>query len=248
MDFSFWEFVKDVDCASKPTTIEDFTSAIDTAVHDIDFNPKLSLYRRPPETTGSLDQSPWNVAKRRWMASAMSTRGRPTRRRSFASDTDRRTAGYTLLDRKRNEEILEQLEVESVEEKISRYKFNWLDHFETWTLTLREEQRLRVFENKVLRKIFGAKWAEITGEWTSECDEGDNAGEVRPGSNTESYPAFALMELRENPEKNLNQNDAESDQEEEKELVRLLAEKKLPTEGCTGRNGEREKNPGQKKI
>ncbi|KAJ4434368.1 hypothetical protein ANN_22927 [Periplaneta americana] len=40
----------------------------------------------------------------------------------------RRTAGYTLLDRKRNEEILEQLEVESVEEKITRYKFNWLDH------------------------------------------------------------------------------------------------------------------------
>ncbi|KAJ4431590.1 hypothetical protein ANN_20189 [Periplaneta americana] len=39
-----------------------------------------------------------------------------------------RTAGYTLLDRKRNEEILEQLEVESVEEKISRYKLNWLDH------------------------------------------------------------------------------------------------------------------------
>ncbi|KAJ4440667.1 hypothetical protein ANN_08814 [Periplaneta americana] len=39
-----------------------------------------------------------------------------------------RTAGYTLLDRKRNEEILEQLEVESVEEKINRYKLNWLDH------------------------------------------------------------------------------------------------------------------------
>ncbi|KAJ4435786.1 hypothetical protein ANN_18405 [Periplaneta americana] len=36
---------------------------------------------------------------------------------------------------------------------------------ETWTLTLREEQRLRVFENKVLRKIFGAKWDEVTGEW-----------------------------------------------------------------------------------
>ncbi|KAJ4450351.1 hypothetical protein ANN_01772 [Periplaneta americana] len=34
---------------------------------------------------------------------------------------------------------------------------------ETWTLTLREEQRLRVFENKVLRKIFGAKRDE--GEW-----------------------------------------------------------------------------------
>ncbi|KAJ4436063.1 hypothetical protein ANN_18690 [Periplaneta americana] len=35
---------------------------------------------------------------------------------------------------------------------------------ETWTLTLREEQRLRVFENKMLRKIFGAKRDEVTGE------------------------------------------------------------------------------------
>ncbi|KAJ4431659.1 hypothetical protein ANN_20258 [Periplaneta americana] len=36
---------------------------------------------------------------------------------------------------------------------------------ETWTLTLREEQRLRVFENKVSRKIFGAKRDEISREW-----------------------------------------------------------------------------------
>ncbi|KAJ4444578.1 hypothetical protein ANN_06373 [Periplaneta americana] len=36
---------------------------------------------------------------------------------------------------------------------------------ETWTLTLREGRRLRVFENKVLRKIFGAKRDEVTGEW-----------------------------------------------------------------------------------
>ncbi|KAJ4446277.1 hypothetical protein ANN_12972 [Periplaneta americana] len=35
---------------------------------------------------------------------------------------------------------------------------------ETWTLTLREEQRLRVFENRVLRKISGAKRDEVTGE------------------------------------------------------------------------------------
>ena len=35
---------------------------------------------------------------------------------------------------------------------------------ETWSLTLREEHRLRVFENKELRKIFGAKRDEITGE------------------------------------------------------------------------------------
>ncbi|KAJ4436171.1 hypothetical protein ANN_18801 [Periplaneta americana] len=36
---------------------------------------------------------------------------------------------------------------------------------ETWTLTLRDEQRLRVFKNKVLRKILGAKREEVTGEW-----------------------------------------------------------------------------------
>ena len=36
---------------------------------------------------------------------------------------------------------------------------------ETWSLTLREEHRLREFENKVLRKIFEAKRDEITGEW-----------------------------------------------------------------------------------
>jgi hypothetical protein len=36
---------------------------------------------------------------------------------------------------------------------------------ETWSLTLREERKLSVFENKVLRKIFGAKRDEVTGEW-----------------------------------------------------------------------------------
>jgi hypothetical protein len=35
---------------------------------------------------------------------------------------------------------------------------------ETWSLTLREEHRLRVFENRVLRRIFGAKRDEVTGE------------------------------------------------------------------------------------
>jgi hypothetical protein len=36
---------------------------------------------------------------------------------------------------------------------------------ESWSLTLREECRLRVFENRVLRKIFGPKRDEVTGEW-----------------------------------------------------------------------------------
>jgi hypothetical protein len=35
--------------------------------------------------------------------------------------------------------------------------------FETWSLTLREEQRLRVFENRALRKIFGPKRDEVSG-------------------------------------------------------------------------------------
>jgi len=36
---------------------------------------------------------------------------------------------------------------------------------ETWSLTLREERRLRLFENRVLRRILGSKRDEVTGEW-----------------------------------------------------------------------------------
>ena len=36
---------------------------------------------------------------------------------------------------------------------------------ETWSLTLREERRLRVFENRVLRTVFGPTRDEVTGEW-----------------------------------------------------------------------------------
>jgi hypothetical protein len=36
---------------------------------------------------------------------------------------------------------------------------------ETWSLTLREEHGLRVFQNKVLRRIFGPKRVEVTGGW-----------------------------------------------------------------------------------
>jgi len=37
---------------------------------------------------------------------------------------------------------------------------------ETWSLTLWEERKLRVFENMVLRKIFGPRREEVTGEWS----------------------------------------------------------------------------------
>ena len=36
---------------------------------------------------------------------------------------------------------------------------------ETWSLTLLEERKLRVFENMVLRRIFGPRRDEVTGEW-----------------------------------------------------------------------------------
>jgi hypothetical protein len=36
---------------------------------------------------------------------------------------------------------------------------------ETWSLILREEHKLWVFENRVLRRIFGPKRVEVTGEW-----------------------------------------------------------------------------------
>jgi hypothetical protein len=41
----------------------------------------------------------------------------------------------------------------------------------TWALTLREENRLRVFENRVLRRTFGPKRDEVTGEWRKMHNE-----------------------------------------------------------------------------
>ena len=42
---------------------------------------------------------------------------------------------------------------------------------ETWSLTLREERRLRVFENRMLRRIFGPKRDEVTEEWRKLYNE-----------------------------------------------------------------------------
>jgi hypothetical protein len=36
---------------------------------------------------------------------------------------------------------------------------------ETWFVTLREEHRLKVFENRVQMRIFGSKRDEVTGKW-----------------------------------------------------------------------------------
>jgi len=42
---------------------------------------------------------------------------------------------------------------------------------ETWSFTLREERRLRIFENRVLRGIFGSKRDELNGEWRKITNE-----------------------------------------------------------------------------
>ena len=42
---------------------------------------------------------------------------------------------------------------------------------ETWSLTMREERRLRIFENRMLRRIFGPKRDEVTEEWRKLHDE-----------------------------------------------------------------------------
>jgi hypothetical protein len=36
---------------------------------------------------------------------------------------------------------------------------------EAWSLTLKEERRLKLFENRVLRRLFGPKRDEVKGEW-----------------------------------------------------------------------------------
>jgi hypothetical protein len=46
-----------------------------------------------------------------------------------------------------------------------------LYEYETWSLTLREDRRLRVFENRVMRKIFGPKRDEVKGEWRKLHEE-----------------------------------------------------------------------------
>jgi len=46
---------------------------------------------------------------------------------------------------------------------------------ETWSLTLCEERKLRVFENMLLRRIFGPRSDEVTGEWRRMHNEELNA-------------------------------------------------------------------------
>jgi hypothetical protein len=65
--------------------------------------------------------------------------------------------------------------VQSGRIKILRYEVTFLSvalyGCETWSLTLREEHRLRVFENRVLREIVGPKGDEVRENWRKQHRE-----------------------------------------------------------------------------
>ncbi|KAJ4450346.1 hypothetical protein ANN_01766 [Periplaneta americana] len=68
------------------------------------------------------------------------------------------------------------------------------------------------FYGDIKRVLFIRLSEDVSWMWrqmaifSNDCEHGDNAGEMSPESNTESYPAFAHIGLRENPGKNLNQS------------------------------------------
>ncbi|KAJ4436938.1 hypothetical protein ANN_17070 [Periplaneta americana] len=73
-----------------------------------------------------------------------------------------------------------------------------------WTDRIRNEAvPERVGEERMMLKL--TKKGKGIDYLTSEWNEGDNSGEMSPGSSTDSYPAFAHIGLRENRGKNLNQ-------------------------------------------
>jgi hypothetical protein len=58
-------------------------------------------------------------------------------------------------------------------DKLIRHKI-FLYGYEAWSLTLREERKLKVFENRVLKRVFGPKRDEVTGERRKLHNEGLN--------------------------------------------------------------------------
>ncbi|KAJ4430020.1 hypothetical protein ANN_22228 [Periplaneta americana] len=110
------------------------------------------------------------------------------------------------------------------------------------------------FLNKRKKKIKKKKKTDDSGGKIKECPNQLRSAtqqlSTRGAKCTEVDGGFLNMFCKEKYtiKQNIRKNDDETDQEEEKELIGSLAEKKLATEGCTGRNGEREKSSGEKKI
>jgi hypothetical protein len=84
---------------------------------------------------------------------------------------------------------------------------------ENWSLTLREEHRLRVFQNRVLRRIFGSKRDEVTGEWRQFRNE-----ELR-----DLYSSPSIIRIIKS--KRMRWADHVARMEEKRNTYRLLVEK-----------------------
>ncbi|KAJ4428595.1 hypothetical protein ANN_24639 [Periplaneta americana] len=173
----------------------------------------------------------------------------------------RRPAGYFLCDHKRNEDILKELKVDSSQfmsdafpihcvlkqgDALSSLLFNFVLEY-----AIRKVQDNRQglelngsisCRQEVKRRIAMAKGAFHRKRSTS-------CGPLKKELRLRLVRCFVWSVALYGAEAwTLRLNDAETDQEEKKELAGSLTEKNLPTEECTGKNGEREKNSGQKKT
>ncbi|KAJ4435372.1 hypothetical protein ANN_17986 [Periplaneta americana] len=115
----------------------------------------------------------------------------------------------------------------------------------------RHLQRLDGLQRAICRTITGADYRIRNAQLFEML--GDNAGEMSPGSSTESYPAFARIGLRENPGKNVNQGE-EREEEDKKNSWRREKTKRRREEEGERREGkvmekkrEKEKGKGRDK-
>ena len=71
--------------------------------------------------------------------------------------------------------------------------------YETWSLTLKEESRLNVFESRVLRRIFGPKRDEITSEWrklpNEELNDLYSSPNIFRASNQEEWEGRGVLHV-----------------------------------------------------
>ena len=80
-------------------------------------------------------------------------------------------SGYSIQNIRSSSLLFKNIKIKIYRNIILRFG---LYGCETRSLTLREERRLRVFENRVLRRIYGPKRDEVTGEWRRLHEEDNN--------------------------------------------------------------------------
>ncbi|KAJ4439034.1 hypothetical protein ANN_14990 [Periplaneta americana] len=108
--------------------------------------------------------------------------GQKSKIQAVEMDGIRRGARISRLEKRRNEDVRRIMNMEeSAIARIENRQLQWYGH---------------------IRRMDEGRWPNVLLQWSPA---GDNAGEKSPESNTECYPAFAHIGLRENPGKNLKQ-------------------------------------------